>query len=185
MSSFLYINPIWENIDYFVFDAKKNIQEHHTIISNDISISFPQKIAELSKKYTLSEVWCIEGPGPFTKMRIVILCLNTLKYIYPTIHLKWCHFFDLIWQISSKIPLLKANRKEFLIQENGSSIFYQKENLPKYEYIWYIWNEDSIDTFTKYKDSVDTVFTVFESLENKSRFSPIYIKKPHITCPKK
>lgn len=186
MSTILYINPLTKNIQYFIFDSKKNILETNEIIWIDVSISLPEKIAELTKKYDFSEIWCIEGPWPFTKMRILSLTLNTLVYTKSNIKIKWCHFFDLLSFFSKKTPILEANKKEYLVRENGENIFYLKENLPKNKYIWYTSEIYELSSnFDTYIDNVDNIFSFFDTVKTKSRFSPLYIKKPHITCPKK
>lgn len=188
MSSILFINPLTKNIEYSIFDTQKNTVEVGEVVWYDVSISLPQKISELSKKYTLSEIWCIEWPWAFTKMRITTLTLNTLRYTYKNSIFKWCHFFEILRHISpDKTPIIQANKNEFLVWGTEKNIFYPKENLPAGKYIWYIWENDIPKniSYTPYTDNSHQLFYFFGSLSPKKWLSPIYIKTPHITCPKK
>lgn len=74
-------------------------------------------------EYTINEIWCVTGPGPFTLMRVVTLAINALTYTRPII-VKSCHFFDLI--TSENLPIIEANPREYLIRQDGEVMSMMK-----------------------------------------------------------
>lgn len=76
----------------------------------------------------------INGPGTFTKMRVIILSINALKISFPNIILKSAHFFDSFHNNNTQ-PLIEVNTKEFLTNnQQNEEIFYEKNSLPDGNY---------------------------------------------------
>jgi tRNA A37 threonylcarbamoyladenosine modification protein TsaB len=74
-------------------------------------------------QYQISDIYCVNGPGPFTLMRVVTLAINALTYT-RAITVRSCHFFDLI--TSGNTPLIEANPREYLIREAGEVVTIAK-----------------------------------------------------------
>lgn len=74
---FLFVNPLLNDITISLIDnavlMKKIVIPH----GDDFS-SFPKTIINIIEEETIEEIWCICGPGSFTRMRIITLVLNTL-----------------------------------------------------------------------------------------------------------
>mgnify|MGYP003526997400 CR=1 FL=1 len=127
MNNILYINPLLEEITFYVFQNEKIFIE--TLVKNlNTANTFPKKIVDFVDLYNIQEIWCIVGPGPFTLMRIITLAINSLKYS-KNITLKSCNFFDIINH--EYIPIIEANKKEYIIKTNDKEIIVTKENLEK------------------------------------------------------
>ena len=76
----------------------------------------------------------INGPGTFTKMRVIILTINTLKISFPEIILKSAQFFDFFKNLPER-PLIEINSKEFLTNnQQNEEVFYEKNSLPDGNY---------------------------------------------------
>lgn len=146
--------------------------------------SFPKTIINIIEEETIEEIWCICGPGSFTRMRIITLVLNTL-HLSKNIVVKWCHFFDLI---QKWIPILEINTTEYIIKDSSrDSIVINKEGLAPWVYSGYISKNDFTDAgeFVEYKENCTNISEFFGNIEEQERLSPIYYKNPHITCSKK
>jgi hypothetical protein len=182
-SMILFINPIPENINLTLFKSW-NIRDTITIIKGDDFSTFPEKVVELVDLYSIDEIWCICGPGAFTRMRIVTLTLNTLS-LTKSIKLKSCHFFDII--DDSSFPTIKANDREYIIKVDHTIKLCEKTHIPPWEYIWYgdqnDFTEDKV--LIQYSEKYDYISQVFEKIVPSSGLVPIYLKDPHITWSKK
>ncbi len=85
-------------------------------------------LVDIVDMYSIDEIWCPRGPGPFTLMRVVTLSINALRYT-KNLTTKSCHFFDLI--DTEHMPIIEANAKECLIIEDGIIHIKAKELLTK------------------------------------------------------
>ena len=133
----LYINPLWENIIYL--SKINNIFESQnlTIPFLKFAENFPKILSKFVEEKNIREIWVINGPGTFTKMRVIILTINTIKISFPEIIVKSVHFFDFFKDLPEK-PLIEINAKEFLTNDNqNGEIFYDKNSLPDRDYIGY------------------------------------------------
>lgn len=74
----LLINPISVNIDIFAMDGV-DVRHKITLEKGDDFSSFPEAVIKMMNSYAIEEIWCIVGPGAFTRMRIVTLTLNSIK----------------------------------------------------------------------------------------------------------
>lgn len=75
---FLSINPLLPEISFIVID-EDSIIEQSTLAKNlDTASTFPRHLVDIMNRYTIDEIWCITGPGPFTLMRIVTLTCNAI-----------------------------------------------------------------------------------------------------------
>lgn len=180
---FLFINPLQSDITLSLLESDMLIKKISIPYGDDFLL-FPKAISDITESENIEEIWCICGPGPFTRMRIVTLALNTF-WLSKNIKLKWCHFFDLI---DTWIPILEINKTECLIQDiTWNSILINKNDIPQWSYIGYISKNDFTDTkvFIEYKEDYEKISTLFWEIEEQKWLSPIYYKNPHITCSKK
>ena len=179
----LFINPISSDITISLLEDSI-CRETHIIPKWDDFSQFPEKVIELVDAHSIKEIWCICGPGAFTRMRIVTLTLTTLR-LSRAIRLKWCHFFSII---KEWIPILRANDREYIIETaKWITTLIEKGNIPLGTYIWYDDKNDFTDAkvFIEYREDAREVSRVFEQIEYTEVLSPIYLKDPHITCSKK
>jgi hypothetical protein len=178
----LYVNPIGKSITLMIIETDIPRILKSEIIEktwNDFEI-IPKIFVDLSKKYSLKEIWCITGPWPFTLLRIITLILNSITYNNSNIILKSGHYFELLrW--SDGVPILQANKHEYLIKTNNTiETIIKKEDLPPWKFIGYI-DEISIPWYTEYHENMETIISLFSQKENIHRLSPLYIKAPNIT----
>lgn len=75
--SILFINPIPETIDLFLV-KNGSLTLLSSLPKGDDFSTFPDEVVRCVEERSIDEVWCIIGPGAFTRMRIVTLTLNTL-----------------------------------------------------------------------------------------------------------
>lgn len=179
----LFVNPISADIHLFVIEDSTTIDTSILPKWDDFSL-FPGKITDMIDQYHIEEIWCVCGPGAFTRMRIITLALNTLK-LSRWIRLKGCHFFELI---DTEIPILKANEREYITRVwHGEIALLPKEELPSGSYKWYGEKNDFTDAkvFIQYSEDIRNIDTLFRSLPLSESLSPIYLKDPHITWSKK
>ena len=182
----LYINPLWENI---IFLSKiNNIFESQnlTIPFLEFAENFPKILSKFVEEKNIREIWVINGPGTFTKMRVIILTINTIKISFPEIIVKSVHFFDFFKDLPEK-PLIEINTKEFLTNDDqNGEIFYDKNSLPDNDYIGYSTTElRQTSTFKNFIDQWNEIEKIFKSKKSENFLTPIYIKPPHITHAKK
>lgn len=182
----LYINPLWENI---IFLSKiNNIFESQnlTIPFLEFAENFPKILSKFVEEKNIREIWVINGPGTFTKMRVIILTINTIKISFPEIIVKSVHFFDFFKDLPEK-PLIEINTKEFLTNDDqNGEIFYDKNSLPDSDYIGYSTTElRQTSTFKIFVDQWNEIEKIFKSKKSENFLTPIYIKPPHITHAKK
>lgn len=184
MSNILYINPIWKDIVTMVIAWSCVIHNESLIKDLSLSDSFPLFLVTTLEKYSIWEVWCISGPWAFTLLRIITLAINAAAYT-KNINLKSCHFFDLI--IPKYIPIIEANPREYLIFQEKKEVIYKRGELPKWIYQWFAPKIELTDSikYREYKEDIRVINQVFLNIPHKERIAPIYIKPPHITCPKK
>lgn len=122
MNTTLYINPLTPNITIIISDGESIIER--TLEKNlDTASTLPRLLVELVDEYSIKDIWCVTGPGPFTLMRVVTLAINALIYTRD-IRVKSCHFFDLI--TSPNQPIIEANPREYLIREHNEVISIAK-----------------------------------------------------------
>jgi tRNA A37 threonylcarbamoyladenosine modification protein TsaB len=179
----LFIDPISENITLTILENDNPI-EYFTIKKWDDFSTFPEKVVEVVDLYSLTEIWCICGPGAFTRMRIVTLSINTLA-LSRWIKLKWCHFFDLIeWGYT---PILRANDREYITRIWGRDTLIDKTSLLPGKYYWYGDQNDFTDdkVLIQYDRKYAQVSDIFEKISASYHLSPLYLKDPHITWSKK
>lgn len=182
----LYINPLWENI---IFLSKiNNIFESQnlTIPFLEFAENFPKILSKFVEEKNIREIWVINGPGTFTKMRVIILTINTIKISFPETIVKSVHFFDFFKDLPEK-PLIEINAKEFLTNDDqNGEIFYDKNSLPDSDYIGYSTTEvRQTSTFKNFVDQWNEIEKIFKSKKSENFLTPIYIKPPHITHAKK
>lgn len=195
MKNILYINPLPENL--YILDMNTEVPIHIPPIPfENFAEEFPHVITSIFEQKKYDEIWLIAGPGPFTKMRIVILALNTVKYLYPQTLFRQAHLFQLIPK--PFFPILEVNNREYLIKNNTFDkicrssttdveeyIFINKENIEKGNYMGYIKEFSPNFHFSPYRDTKENIIQIFQNLKNTELFHPIYFKNPHIVCPKK
>ncbi len=182
MNTILYINPLWREISFFIFQNKNTIIEK--LDKNlDTAITFPKKLVDLVDLYNIKEIWCIVGPGPFTLMRIITLGINSLKYT-NNITLKSCNFFDLISKNNTGI--IESNSKEFIIKNDDIITIIDKNILPKWTYEGITFEKFSTEEikYIQYNDERKNIENIFSLKLSEIQISPVYFKPPHITCPK-
>ncbi len=178
----LFINPITSTIWLHVIDT-----DHHEVIlkknipiGNDFN-AFPETILDLLRQYSIREIWCIVGPGMFTRMRIITLTLNTIHRTTSTI-LKGIHFFDLLpWDAQS---ILQANNGEYLMQKtDGTTELIPTGNIPPGKYIGYGTKNDFTDdkVFIEYIENYSHICQCFWTIPSWEFLAPVYIKSPNIT----
>ena len=182
----LYINPLWENI---IFLSKiNNIFESQNLIIPFLKFAenFPKILSKFVEEKNIREIWVINGPGTFTKMRVIILTINTIKMSFPEIIVKSVHFFDFFKDLPEK-PLIEINAKEFLTNDDQNvEIFYDKNSLPDSHYIGYSTTELlQTSTFKNFVDQWNEIEKIFKSKKSENFLTPNYIKPPHITHAKK
>ena len=182
----LYINPLWENI---IFLSKiNNIFESQnlTIPFLKFAENFPKILSKFVEEKNIREIWVINGPGTFTKMRVIILTINTIKISFPEIIVKSVHFFDFFKDLPEK-PLIEINATAFLTNnDQNGEIFYDKNSLPDSDYIGYSTTElHQTSTFKNFVDQWNEIEKIFKSKKSENFLTPIYIKPPHITHAKK
>ncbi|MBC7504056.1 hypothetical protein H7169_03720 [Candidatus Gracilibacteria bacterium] len=182
MKNTLYINPLTPEINFLIFDGEQTIARFLTK-NLDTASTFPKLLINIVDAYQIDEIWCINGPGPFTLMRVVTLAINALTYT-RIIDIKSCHFFDMV--TSGHIPIIEANLREFLIMESTEMTTISKNLLPEgtYEGIFSDICSTESTKLIQYIEVRASIVDVFSKKQISSRISPIYFKPPHITCPK-
>lgn len=180
-----FINPIGKQISLHI--SHYGHYEHRTL---DIPFwqfaeKFPTMLGTLFRKYSPQEIWLIAGPGPFTQMRIITLALNALKYSFPEIIFRSAHFFDILPLDAETRGILEANNREYLITWPKGEHFISKDALPPGKYIGHIsaWFHQTESQYIPYTEDFPAIVSYFQKTEIIPRFSPLYIKPAHITCP--
>ncbi len=179
----LFINPIHKNITLSLNEWWE-LLEKNTIESWKDFDTFPEMLYSLIQWRKPEQIWVILWPWTFTRMRIVTLTLSTLV-LSLWIKVRWCHFFELI---DDGIPLLQANREEYItLWEDANIIFLKKESLRPGTYIWYGDKNDFTGNknFIEYTENWEKIEKIFTWIWATSVLSPIYLKEPHITWSKK
>lgn len=178
----LFINPITSMIWLHVIDTN----HHEVILKKNIPIgndfdAFPETILDLLQQYSIGEIWCILWPGMFTRMRIIILTLNTIQRTSSRI-IKGIHFFDLLpWD---KQGILQANNGEYLIRkQDGEVELIPTICIPPGNYIGYGEKNDFTDdkVFIEYTENYSHICTLFSQIEPSTQLTPVYLKAPNIT----
>ena len=148
--------------------------------------NFPKILSKFVEEKNIREIWVINGPGTFTKMRVIILTINTIKISFPETILKSVHFFDFFKDLPEK-PLIEINAKEFLTNnDQNGEIFYDKNSLPDSDYIGYSTTKlRQTSTFKNFVDQWNEIEKIFKSKKSEKFLTPNYIKPPHITHAKK
>ena len=120
----LFINPISENITLFVIENGE-VRHTSTIPKVKDYDAFPEEVNTLILRHNIDTIWCVVGPGAFTRMRIVTLTLNTFSMV-KKITLKGCHFFEII---NHPNPILIANNHEYIVLGKDGPILIEKTTL--------------------------------------------------------
>jgi tRNA A37 threonylcarbamoyladenosine modification protein TsaB len=179
--SILSIQPLTTEIELTLFqDGKMKKNFHHPKNGNELD-SFPEALLQILEDEWVDEIWCITGPGPFTLMRIITLTLNTL-HLTRWIRLKEASFFE--WIKTENIPILEANTREYIIQENGSMPELRaKESLDSKIYEWIFQKNDFTDAmqFIEYREDYENMYSIFQSKPFQKSIQPLYFKAPNIT----
>lgn len=178
----LYINPLWSSISIHVLENNQEIYKELIPRNTDFD-RFPDTIIEIIEKYHPNTLWTIVWPWPFTRMRIVTLCISSICRVYWIVG-KECHFFDLI---QNNTPILMANNEEYITKENTRIVIVNKRDLKTGRYEWYGHENDFTDgkVYIEYKENWEELHSIFDHCPEVQIFSPIYLKEPHITCSKK
>lgn len=184
----LFINPLEEKILFSTFGEVRH-EEFVEINFLEFAENFPRILTNFVKKYNIKKIFCINWPAPFTKIRIVTLAINSLKFANKNIKLKSIHLFDII-DNQKYIPIIQANKNEFLIRKNGEE-YYENvevvsknvEQLSKFDkkFCGFVEENIKIPNFEKFKISINEIEKFFENIDEVDFISPIYIKSPHIT----
>lgn len=183
----LFINPISENIRIFhVGDISLRLLSE--IPKNHDYDAFPEEIVRHVEQNVevgeIHQIWCIYGPGSFTRMRIVTLALNTLS-LSKNVVLKGCHFFELI--DSQYTPLLEINACEYLTRTEWIIPWETLLQISWQTYSGYISKNNFTENinFIEYLEEYEKIREVFKKKTYTKRLIPIYLKEPHITWSKK
>ncbi len=192
MKKILYINALPDDFVFISFLWDTVITENISLPFLEFAENFPKILSKKFLENSYEEIWFFSWPGPFTKMRIISLTINTIKFSYPNIIIRSCHFFE-YFKNSPKTPLLEANAKEFLyLWQNNEEVFCEKNNLPIWEYTWII--DTTSTNFDKFRQFIQWTSTYeafvnnpveiekfFKKISPTNLAQPIYIKPPHIT----
>ncbi len=137
----IFLNAVSKNWFIFCFDDKKNILDKHffDIYWNEslklIDI-FEQFLIKNNIKYNeINNLIVVNWPWSFTWIRIIVLFVNTISFVFKNIKLTDISFFDLfkyypIVKQSSKRDLFVKKSKNDIIQILKNSEFenYLKKN---------------------------------------------------------
>lgn len=214
MKKILYINPLGENIRFISSLSDGVFTENISLPFLEFAENFPKILTENFLKNFYNEIWLIAWPWAFTKMRIVTLAVNAIKFSHPNLIIKTAHFFDFFKNFSNLTPILEANNNEFIyLSTNGEETFCLKKDLPEGNYIGLfdttstnfdklrqyfgelrqISTEnvdistkiDNSSTYTDFYEDFSEINKFFEHISETPYSEPIYIKPPHITYGKK
>lgn len=180
----LFINPLLPDITLNILDGSKLV-ESLVIPRGEDFARFPETVIEISEKYKIDQIWNLDWPWAFTRMRIVTLTLSSLT-LTKDVSIKGCHFFDLI--PDTYRPILRANPSEYLTRdEDWCDVLIVKDELPDGIYCGYGEKNDFTDTkvFVEYTQEWGYIHDVFLHIPPASHLEPLYIKAPHITWSKK
>lgn len=182
----LFIHPLISPALFIISEWGKILhKEVHDIRGKEFE-TFPEILHGLVKKYFIAKIAVVNGPWPFTALRIVTLALNTLSLV-KHIPLIPVHFFEL-WVLQKK-PLpycLKANRGEYLIRSSDMEMLTALHSM-KGSY-WGMGDmNDSPENGILIDNTIDmqTILPILEKREWTSMIAPLYIKDPKITPPRK
>jgi tRNA A37 threonylcarbamoyladenosine modification protein TsaB len=179
----LIVHPIEAEI-LLIIQENGIIKNSRIIPKGDDFSTFPETIRDIVEEFHIDEIWCISGPGPFTRMRIITLTLNTV-HLVTGIGLKEAHYFELIPKAHR---LMRINATQYLVQrEDGEISLVEKEDIPPGSYIGSDKENDFTNDrhFIQYILSITDAKRVFETKPFVEKTSPIYYKDPHITWSKK
>ncbi len=186
MPNTLFLNPLDGSGTIFFEDR---IEEYISYqFWGEFAEKFPSFLADLMKQYNFEQLWCINWPYQFTQIRIFTLSVNALKLLFPSLILKKASFFEFLEGTAEQnsIPLIEANKKEFLVHIHNGNVFFQKEDLPWGNYTGYASEKDFTDGkhFIQYTFRKEEITAFFSKRADILFMEPLYIKKPHITCQK-
>ncbi len=183
----LFIQTVSIEIEVTIFKWADLIHTEKILWTNREFEVFPELLRGWIEKFHITKILCITWPGPFTRLRILTLTLNTIKLTYSTIVVRGIGFFEFSKGIGvTSSFVLEANRGEYLVSKDWISTFIKKSDLPAGTYFWF-WKDSD---FTERGISIEYSYTweqlekVFDSISNTAMLSPLYIKEPHITWPK-
>lgn len=182
MANILFLNPI--EYTGFLFSEEKSPEKISYFFEGEFAEKFPIFLTDLRKIKKFDQLWIINWPWQFTQIRIFALTINTLKLLFPEITIKNASFFEYM-EKSNYTPLLEANKREFLVKIAGEEKFYEKNDLPEGTYTWYAQQKDFTEKkhFIQYSFKEEDIREFFTHQPAVSHINPLYIKKPHITCP--
>lgn len=187
----LLIDTISTPATYTLFDSERNIVSQEFVElkgreSEHFLVSVLEFLAQNSLEFqNLEGVVVVNGPGPFTAMRIITLVLNTLSFVHHT-PLYSIDYFALGAISGWDYPiLLRANRGEYLIQrkKNTTPELIPIPDIPPGSYFGIGDTNDFTNGTISIQSAIryDSVCKNVQMKHPVERVEPLYIKKPHIT----
>lgn len=165
--------------------AKKELN----IYLNEFNSFLPELKKFLINNWTdfdiLEGISVINWPGSFTWTRIISLVLNTIQFI-KKIKIHEFDYFYFLEKQGKKYPMIiKANRQEYLIKENDSSLPVLRDvwNILdwKYNWIWNILDFENRNISLEWDLDYDYFIKNYTFAWTNLKTEPYYIKKPNIT----
>lgn len=188
---YLLIDTVSTPAIYILFDSERNIvsQESTELKGRESEHFLVSVLGFLAKNklefQDLQGVVAVNGPGPFTAMRIVTLTLNTLSFVHHT-PLYSLDYFMLGALSGWDFPILiRANRGEYLMQREESTppeLVAIPDILPG-DYCGIGDTNDFTNAGISIQSEIQYVLVCKNiQMENPvERIEPLYIKKPNIT----
>lgn len=186
----LFVDPLGTEMSFVLATPDRTVvSERHVALAGS---EFERFLNEL-EAFVSSSGWrfsdltaivCVNGPGPFTGMRVVTLTLNTLALVHGIPAYATDAFSCFRLSGFSGPYLIRANRGEYAWSESGES--FELRPLESIEAGSYFGLADEKD-FANGGVSVQFSRNPGEFLRNfpfvapVGRIEPIYIKKPNIT----
>lgn len=182
----LYINPIFNGIETITYSNGVIKYEVLKIPFLQFAENFPHIITEKFFENHTHEIWVVNGPWPFTQMRIVTLSINSIKFSLPKVILKSTNYFDICRPTVEQMSIIQANANEVLVKKpNSPEFFLKKWDVNPGNYCWFLAENTEIEQpFTSFVSNFDNISTIFDTISPQENISPLYIKPPHITWQK-
>lgn len=188
---YLLIDTISIPATYILFDPERNIVSQEFVElkgreSEHFLVSVLEFLAKNRLEYpALKGVIAVNGPGPFTAMRIITLVLNTLSFVHHT-PLYSIDYFTLGALSGWGYPiLLRANRGEYLIQKDGGMTpeLIPIPDIPPGTYFGMGDTNDFTNDAISIQSGIryDSVCKNLRMEHPVQKIEPLYIKKPNIT----
>lgn len=187
----LFIDTVSHPAAYLLFDSERRVVSHESLeLKGSESERFLESLLSFLGKNSIAfqdlrGVVAVNGPGSFTAMRIVTLCLNTLSFVHHTPLYSVDYF--LLGELSGwGFPMMiRANRGEYLVKKTRESPpeLVPIPEIPAGDYS----GIGDINDFTNVRISIQSELDYARfcrdfRMENPTdRIEPFYIKKPNIT----